>query len=1033
MLEALIETARSGRVDAAYLLLGLLLAIASATSAQGLADRIYATRQAPFAYGRVISVLVSAIGILCAQLIMLAAIEDARLFEPDFGARAGAWIVVGLTVLLASVLRADEDAVDDARPRLQLLVFAAACTLLHQIGVLERVAEGWSGLRVATALGTLLASVLMVLPFLHLFVARSHARRSALPVGVIMGLAGTVPFAVGDLLMFALRSEPAPPLTAAQLAARESGVLVGLLFVAVVHGTGWVLAWRASARQALARREVRLLEVSLDALLDDTPDWLAVLSEDGRVLATGGRWERGPLARSPEPGEPLLEALEGTLRDDLGRLLDDARRTPGTAVRGEVGFLSAEEGRPETAELRIVDRSADPQVRGVIVVARSRTEQLARQEEFENQRRLYLEIFARAPVPMFVIDAGSHRIIDVNPAVVDLYGWSREELVGRDAEQIVVPDEHESIRDFREAVHRGAEGHSERLSTHRRKDGSRFGVRVVGSQFRESGVLRRLVMVQDVDSFVREGALQSGEIQLLQTLARSEDVGAWLGAMVDWLGEYPVGEQQVAVLWLDGDNTLVAGRGIRPESERWLGKQRPRDLESALLTEHPVCLALGEGCEEGIWALPVRDATGAVLGAVGAGPCTAPEPPEEWRSLLEIAARLAALAAERELSTRVLRHAQRMETLGRVAGGVAHDFNNLLTVILGEADLLREAPVLDDEARGNVDNILESAHRASRIARRLLAMSRRQPQHQQEVDVRALLGEADQWLGGVLGEGVEVSVTLPETALAVACDRDLLESSLLNLAMNARDAMNGTGALGLASSQIEVTEPLPLRSGTLGPGRYAVISVRDEGPGMAEDVLGRALDPFFTTKAGAGTGLGLPMVANFAMDNGGALSLDSDGAGTLARIWLPLSGPTAKPVQELAPDDGGGSTRVLVVEDEPLVGRFVTRSLGRAGYDVELLGTADEACAVLAAGEGYDLVLSDIGLPGRMDGIDLARWIARERPDVRVLLSSGYASEGLPEDVTAAMLPKPYDARTLARTVEALLAGDADPARLRGR
>jgi len=238
--------------------------------------------------------------------------------------------------------------------------------------------------------------------------------------------------------------------------------------------------------------------------------------------------------------------------------------------------------------------------------------------------------------------------------------------------------------------------------------------------------------------------------------------------------------------------------------------------------------------------------------------------------------------------------------------------------------------------------------------------------------------------------------------------------------------MAGSGRLSLSLSAEQLAQPVNLRSGPLAAGRYAVIRVRDVGPGIPEALLPRVLDPFFTTRAGAGTGLGLPMVANFATDNRGALDIVSKGegegeSGTLVEIWLPqieqLQGKPA-PAEPRDPD----RVRILVVEDEPLVGRFVVRSLTRAGYEVELLETADAACERLVGGAVFDLVLSDIGLPGKMDGVDLARWIAAQRPELIVLLSSGYASDGLADDLHAAMLPKPYDARTLSRTVDELLA-----------
>ena len=215
--------------------------------------------------------------------------------------------------------------------------------------------------------------------------------------------------------------------------------------------------------------------------------------------------------------------------------------------------------------------------------------------------------------------------------------------------------------------------------------------------------------------------------------------------------------------------------------------------------------------------------------------------------------------------------------------------------------------------------------------------------------------------------------------------------------------------------------PTPVDSGTLGPARYAVINVVDAGQGIPPSLLPRVLNPFCTTKAGAGTGLGLPLVANFAAESGGGVSLKSElGVGTTVSIWLPIVVPErekkgTKPAE--SETSGSARARVLLVEDEPLVGRFVARTLERVGFEVAVLDSADEACARLQSAEKFDLVLTDIGLPGHMDGVDLARWIARERAEIAVLISSGLGGAGVPVDLERLVLPKPYDARTLIPAV----------------
>mgnify|MGYP006285248231 FL=1 len=469
MIDAVMEGAAGGRVDAGYLFLGVLLAVANAISMIALSDRIHATRQLPFAYGRVLLVLVGALGFLGAQLVMLAGLDDVRVWRPDLAAGMGGGLVIVLTVLLASLVRADEEAAVDARPWVQFPFFVLATTAMHQIAVLERLLDGWDTLRVLAAVGSAALSFLLVLPFLPLFVGRQFENRSPLPAGIVMGLAASLPFGAAQLVVFAASADAGLPLGAAQEALRLGAVAGGVALLAAIHGIGWVLAWRASLRQALARREVRVLQASLDAVLDDTPDWVAVLSETGEVLATGGRWVRGPLERTLGDGESLLDALDASVSDDLRAFLAQARGANGGPLVREIRFRGPE-GREEVSELRILDRTGDPQLRGVILVARSRTDQLAQQAELENQRRIYRRIFEQAPVPVFVVDGASHAILDVNPAACAMYGWAREELLGRETETVVAPEDHGRVRDFRAALDRGDAQPTEILATHLRAE-----------------------------------------------------------------------------------------------------------------------------------------------------------------------------------------------------------------------------------------------------------------------------------------------------------------------------------------------------------------------------------------------------------------------------------------------------------------------------------------------------------------------------------------------------------------------------------
>ncbi len=379
------------------------------------------------------------------------------------------------------------------------------------------------------------------------------------------------------------------------------------------------------------------------------------------------------------------------------------------------------------------------------------------------------------------------------------------------------------------------------------------------------------------------------------------------------------------------------------------------------------------------------------------------------------------------MAEEALRQSQKMEAMGSLTGGVAHDFNNLLAPIIGSLDRLVTRGVGSERERRLLAGALESAERAKVLVQRLLAFARRQPLQPVAVDVGALVQGMADLIGSTLGPPVELRLELAEDLPPAKADANQLEMALLNLAVNARDAMPEGGRLTVAAERVSVRGKHAAASG-LRPGHYVRLAVTDTGTGMDEATLARAVEPFFSTKGvGRGTGLGLSMVHGLAAQLGGGLTIDSaPGRGTTVELWLPLS---AEPVDEgdgerAAPlPPAGVRGRALLVDDEELVRMSTADMLADLGFEVLEAGSGEEALGLFREGAAVDLLVTDHLMPG-MSGAELAREARALRPGLPVLIVSGYAEvEGLAPDLPR--LVKPFRVAELAERVAALMPGGA--------
>ena len=379
--------------------------------------------------------------------------------------------------------------------------------------------------------------------------------------------------------------------------------------------------------------------------------------------------------------------------------------------------------------------------------------------------------------------------------------------------------------------------------------------------------------------------------------------------------------------------------------------------------------------------------------------------------------------------------AKKMEMVGQLSGGIAHDFNNLLTVIIGNADTLSDKLRSRPDLRQLCDSIVNAGDRGAELTRRLLAFSRRQTLRPAVIDCNRLIESMKVLLRRALREDIEIATRLDTDAISAFADPAQLESAILNLALNARDAMPGGGLLRIATSSISLDQHYRDNHPEVAVGDYVLITVTDDGEGMSPEVCERAFEPFFTTKeVGKGSGLGLSMVYGFIKQSNGHVAIYSEiGLGTTVRLYLPAA-QVARSADERADAEREvptGSGNILVVEDDPFVRGYAVGTLESLGYQVTTAVNGQEALDKLARDTKFDVLFSDVVMPGGISGRDLAERAHKMQPDMKVLLTSGYALDVLaargPLNEKLMILNKPYRKAELAVRLREILAGGFKP------
>ncbi|MGY3492165.1 signal transduction histidine kinase/CheY-like chemotaxis protein [Bradyrhizobium sp. USDA 4502] len=402
---------------------------------------------------------------------------------------------------------------------------------------------------------------------------------------------------------------------------------------------------------------------------------------------------------------------------------------------------------------------------------------------------------------------------------------------------------------------------------------------------------------------------------------------------------------------------------------------------------------------------------------------------EQMEAEIFMRAREVEAAREQLEAEQKLRQVQKMEAVGHLSGGIAHDFNNILTVITGLIDILAEAVEHDPALSSVAKMITDAAFRGAEVTKHLLAFSRLQPLQPREANLNTLVQDTARLLRPSLGEQIEIDTALEPDAWSAFIDPNHMATALLNLAVNARDAMPDGGKLMLETSNVILDEVYAVANPDVRAGEYVMVAVSDTGGGIPAGIRDKVFEPFFTTKdTGKGTGLGLSMVYGFIKQSNGHLKIYSEeGHGTSIKLYLPRSSGDMIDVEPPPPvDTRGGNESILVVEDDPLVRNYVSAQLEQLGYHTMVTANGPEALAAVDKGFVCDVLFTDVIMSGGMNGRQVADAVIAKLPSVRVLFTSGYTEDAiihhgrLDPDVT--LLPKPYRKSDLARMIRQVLA-----------
>jgi two-component system cell cycle sensor histidine kinase/response regulator CckA len=607
---------------------------------------------------------------------------------------------------------------------------------------------------------------------------------------------------------------------------------------------------------------------------------------------------------------------------------------------------------------------------------------------------------------ILLMDSRGH-VCDANRAALSAYGYSLDEIRERNIRDLRAPSTRDDVSD--QMARASADG-VQFETVHVRRDGSEFPCEVSSRRVELDGESFLVSVVRDLTERRRAEATLREKETLFSKIFHNSPVVVSIVNLVD--NSYvDVSDSYLRIMGIERAEVIgktFADLGLSldaPDMQRFAHAISTRFL--------------------GEFEVRIRTRDGRVLDTIHS------------LEFIELSGKPCVVAFAHDITEHKkleeqLQHAQRMEAVGRLAGGVAHDFNNILTAVRGHSEILLTVLEGDSPHRRHADQIHRAAMRAAALTSQLLAFSRKQVLQPRTLDLNGLVANLTVMLRRLIGEHVELRTTLAERLGSVRADSGQLEQVVVNLVINARDAMPGGGVLAIATENVEVVDALESQQSGVPVGRWVVLSVRDTGSGIDAPTRARIFEPFFTTKeAGKGTGLGLSTAYGIVTQSGGQIVVDSKvGTGTTFRVFLPrIDGPSTTSGRFALDDSSGpiGHETVLLVEDDGDVREFVQDVLRGHGYDVLSAIDGAQALALIEQHVGeIHLLVTDVIMP-RMMGSEVATRITALRPSIKVLYISGYpgdaiVKQGVPEQ---AFVQKPFSVTALARRVRALLDGNS--------
>jgi two-component system cell cycle sensor histidine kinase/response regulator CckA len=812
------------------------------------------------------------------------------------------------------------------------------------------------------------------------------------------------------------RAEPGAELDAYESAARAGATWTGTLRLRAPDDTARIIALQQSPLREPPDRLTGFIAIASDITERRREDEAARATEQRLRLFI----EQMPTSIWTTDLELRFTSVMGSMVQRLGlrpedivghhmsEFTTDAEGVAAAqrALQGETVTRTAEYGRFafHTHLKPLRDPAGD--IIGTLGIVLDVTERFASERAAAEYADMLRAIFETAPIAIIVLDENGD-VSHWNNGAERMFGWRADEVIGRPP--LHVPDSERVSYERRRARFRhGQDSYKEPARRHTR-DGTMLDVTVTTAPLRDaSGRYRGTVgLIEDVTA--QEQARQ-----------RQERLTAIIEASPDFVGTFDVERR---ALYINGSGRRLLGIGAEQPGSALILDGLCTEATMELLEREALPRALAEstwageaelrtvaGVEIPVWlTLVVHRATEGRLAFISA---------------------VAQDTSERRLLEEQLRQSQKMEAVGRLAGGVAHEFNNLLTAIAGHAAMLRDQPG-SETANDDIDAVLDAVARASALTRQLLAFSRRQVLQPKLLDVNHIVTEMGRMLRGLIGESIELVTDLDPRTPLIRADRGQIEQVVLNLVVNARDATSGAGTIELCTLASDVVPDSPDEARGIRPGEYAEIRVRDDGHGMEPELLSRIFEPFFTTREqGQGTGLGLPTVYGIVTQSGGRIIVDSEpGTGSTFRVLIPAAGAAPSPTSVEPAGAAAGGETVLLVEDEAAVRRLGRRILERRGYTVLEAESGPAAIQIFERrAPDIALLVSDVIMPG-MSGGELARQLRAMKPSLRVLFTSGYtadaiAQHGVLEEGTA-FLEKPFTPEVLAQKVGEVLRGES--------